>query len=168
MKPKSKPKDDAAEMLDKAVGASIGNALADALNGIKNIPAPKTRLPAPVKFEGAESILIVYEMMPEEVHLYFIPCPEQLPKNLLGAIKAMENVTVNCTTLTDKQNKAFQYINAAMCVEPRNLDESNPNNCNRFAHMLVPFLVENTQKSAPCFPIMGGRALRIIRSGFAM
>lgn len=145
-----------------------GNALADALNGIAKMPAPKTRLPDPVKFEGAESILFVWEMLPEEVHLYFIPCPEQLPKNLLGAMKVMENLVVNCSPMTDKQDKAFHYINAALCSKPENLDNDNTNNCNRFAHLLVPFLVENKPKSAPCFPIMGGRALRIIRSGFAM
>lgn len=180
------------DALSDAVGASIGNALADALNGIANIPAPKKKpkddaqevltksvdkalkksskaKPAKlVESPDQQSLLIVYEMMPEEVFLYFIPKPEMLAKNLYGALRAMENITVNCTELTPLQDKAFQYLNAAMCKKPENLDDQNPFDCNRFAHMLVPYLVAAGKESQPLFNLEQGRALRIIRSGFAM
>lgn len=149
-----------------------GSALADALNGIANIPAPpkprKAKQAKLVESPDQQSLLVVYEMMPEEVFLYFIPKPETLAKNLYGALRAMENVTVNCTELTPLQDKAFQYLNAAMCKTPENLDDQNPFDCNRFAHMLVPYLVEAGKESQPLFQIEQGRALRIIRSGFAM
>lgn len=162
---KKKPRDDAAEVLDKAVGASIGNALADALNGIANIPSPKKKI---VEDAAQQCLLVVYEMMPEEVFLYFIPQPELLAKNLYGALRAMENVTVNCVELTPLQDKAFQYLNAAMCSKPESLDDQNPFDCNRFAHQLVPFLLKSSKHSHPLLNIPEGRSLRIIRSGFAM
>lgn len=145
-----------------------GNALADALNGIASMPAPKSRLPEPVKFEGPQSILFVYEMMPEEVDLYFFSTPETLPKTLMGALVVMENITVGCSDLSNRQSKAFDYINAAMCAKADHLDDANPNDCNRFAHLFVPYKIERSATAAPCFPILGGRALRIIRSGHVM
>lgn len=167
-KPKKKIKDDAADVLNKAVGASIGNALADALNGIARIPAPKKPAKKFVEDPAQQCLLVIYEMMPEEVHLYFIPQPELLPKNLYGALRTMANITVNCVELTAQQDKAFQYINAAMCSKTENLDERNPFDCNRFAKMLVPFLIERSSKSHPLINLPEGRSLRIIRSGFAM
>jgi hypothetical protein len=166
---KKKSKDDAADVLNAAVGASIGNALADALNGIANIPAPKKKTPKKFVEDPAQQVLLViYEMMPEEVFLYFIPQPELLAKNLYGALRAMENITVNCVEMTPTQDKAFQYLNAAMCNKKENLDEQNPFDCNRFAHQLVPFLIDRSETAKPLLNIPEGRSLRIIRSGFAM
>lgn len=150
-------------MVGKKPKPSPSATLDSALKAIREMPAPEQ-----VKNPCPESLLVVYEMLPEETHLYFIPQPELLHKNLLGALRMLENITINCCELTEKQDKAFQYVNAAMCKTPDHLDDSNPHNCNRFAHALVPFQVERSQTSQPCFPILNGRALRIIRSGFAM
>jgi hypothetical protein len=167
----------------------LGDTLADALNLIKQMPAkgskadsgmlmdqpgakkPKAKKKS-AKPEGKliedpsqQSLLMLYEMFPEEVVLYFVPQPELLPKNLLGAIRVMENVYVNGTDMSPKQYMAFNYLNASLCEEARNLDEQNPNDCNRFAHKMVPFKLERGQL---LFNLPEGRALRVIRTGFLM
>lgn len=163
-----------------------GNALADALNGIAKMPRtdkansgmlmdqpgarkPKAKPAKPdsklLEDPAQQSLLFIYEMFPEEVVLYFVPQPELLPKNLYGAMRVMENVYVNGTEMTAKQNKAFNYLNAALCERADSLDDQNPDDCNRFAHKMVPFKLERGQL---LFNLPEGRALRVIRSGFLM
>lgn len=157
-----------------------GNELADALNGIKKMPRtnkansgmlldqPGEREKRQAKLledPAQQSLLFIYEMFPEEVVLYFVPQPELLPKNLYGALRVMENVYVNGTEMSAKQNKAFNYLNAALCERADSLDDQNPDDCNRFAHKMVPFKLERGQL---LFNLPEGRALRVIRSGFLM
>ncbi len=111
-----------------------------------------------------ESILLCYEMIPEEVSFYYIPAESNLPLPLLHALIRLEGVYVNHVEKSPdsvRAEKDAAYLQAALCTNREYLDEKNSYQENRFFGLLVPFKV--TQPAFSCQPL---GPLHLIRTGF--
>jgi len=88
------------------------------------------------------SLLLSVDYVEHERHLYFVPDVSRIPANLLLAIHKMHGVYCNSDDFKKSFYKAWDYISAAMTVNPDHLDKEDRNNQNRFAHLLVPFRID--------------------------
>lgn len=108
------------------------------------------------------SMLIVYHTNTHYPDYYFIPDAESLPINLRRAILKLHGFVCNESDWTDSLDKAWAYFGAASTENPDYLDQENRFNANRFAHKLLPYKVNFSEK-APSFNV---RNLTLVSIGF--
>lgn len=116
-----------------------------------------------------DSILLCYELIPEEVSFYYIPAESTVPLPLLHALARLEGVYVNHTTKSpdsERAEKDAAYLQAALCTDRQYLDDKNEYQQNRFFGLLVPFKVTDPSFSFSA-PGEGG-SVHLIRTGFLM
>ena len=106
------------------------------------------------------SILFIHEMIGDSTDLFFIPDGLQIPKEVRQALIAARNILVNSDELTDKQEAAYNILNAAMATEQgaEYLDDA----VRQFQGVLLPFKLTD-EKS-----LQTSSKLNIVRCGFVM
>lgn len=117
-----------------------------------------------------EALLLIYSMIPEETNFFYVKDVEALPKNLFSAIKKLSGKMINGDELTETEDKAWAYVNAAM-TEKENASwyegpNSNTFNEIRFLAKLVPF--KQSHLNMHKFVHEMGSRLRVVHIGFYM
>jgi len=56
------------------------------------------------------SALIVFEEIPDDCRLFFVPDASVLPSNLMAALREADGITFNCDDATDAQWEAYNLI----------------------------------------------------------
>jgi hypothetical protein len=113
-----------------------------------------------------DSILLCYEMIPEEVAFYYVPSTSDVPLPLLHALIRLEGVYVNHATKSpdsERADKDAAYLQAALCTDRQYLDDNDQYQQNRFFAMLVKYKVEQAS-----FSFDPGGFVHLIRTGFLM
>lgn len=112
------------------------------------------------------ALLLCVDYVEHEREMYFIPDQSVLPKNLLAAIEKMHGVYCNTEDFNKSHHKPWDYICAAMTVNPDHLEKENTHNQNRFAHKLLPYRMDIAQTlEAGTDFVVWDTKLKIIQTG---
>lgn len=116
------------------------------------------------------ALLLSVDFVEDVRHLYFVPDESVIPPNLMRALEKMHGVYCNSEEFETSFWKAWDYVNAAICADPKHLDQKNEHNQNRFAHILVQYRIDLPYVQDPDFGAamnfeVKGEQLIIIQTG---
>lgn len=122
------------------------------------------------KDETFPNILFAYESNPEYTDYYLIPADAEMSVNLRKAVIGINGFMINGDDAAEdaKVWKHWAYVNAALTVDSKHLDQNNTYNENRFHGMLLEYKLDAAEfgVEGPLIEHVG--PLLLIRAGIIM